>query len=739
MLSSSAQPQTVRGVVTRIIFNKPDKRTGKEFSCAMVRVSRSQEIKVVVDLRLFVGDDLHAFGAWENGKYGWQFVIDRVHYGPPPDSEGLRRYLAKNRDFLGVGDVAASKLVALAPTVEVMNLLLQRPPAELHAQTGIPLTTLETLVIEWPRAGKLNAVRVFLANIGLSAAQVKRLVERRGVEAEEFVRDNPFALIEFVPLGFEKADRIARRLGVSPMDPRRVEEGAFHALQESSRGSRDDRGGHTWAPPEVFFPLALKALCFRHEDIPLIRSGLDRLVEHGRAVRGDTWAATSLLYNAEKTIYQALKEHAFMAAEPPPGWEDHQEDLLGEQKAAYELAMRHRIVALCGIAGSGKTFVLSRLTAAFQEAGLEVAVCSFTGKAAQRAKASLLSYGVDNDASTIHRLLHSDGEGHFQRDSLSEEYEVQIGPDEDDEDDFVEYPACDVVIVDEASMVSAKLLASLIERIDFEDTRLVFIGDHNQLPPIEPGNSLRDMLRHKYVPSIVLGETVRQAGMLKQNSAAVLRRELPPSAGDDPCWQVRGDFASQMDIQRFIRGWMERKEYTKLGLDFRDVQILTPQHDGAAGTIVLNKMIQEMLLGKQEREFTIGDRVIQTSNDYQRGVMNGTVGVIRGYDPEEGYEVDFDMVGPRVMDPVTLKLAYALTVHKAQGAEFPFVIVLCHHSFCSFLLTRNLLYTAVTRASKYLLVLGSDRGFQQALRTDGADGRRTFLNSWGEYTRQENS
>lgn len=283
-------------------------------------------------------------------------------------------------------------------------------------------------------------------------------------------------------------------------------------------------------------------------------------------------------------------------------------------------------------------------------------------------------------------------------------------------------------------MVDVPLMAALLQRIDFARTRLVLVGDHNQLPPVGPGNVLRDLIAHRLVPTVVLETVERQAGVLKTNSTAVLTGVVAPTAVNDPAWTVVDAFQDVLPIQAYLRDLVLKTLPKRLGLDpVRDIQIITPTHLGALGTKAINQMMQHLLHGDPGRKFAIGDKVIQTANDYDLGVMNGTQGRVDAYESgaEGGYWITFDGVGRRRIrgeDVHRVQLAYALTAHKAQGSEFRCAVVLCHRSH--FFADRNWLYTAVTRAAQYCVLLGDRWGLRNAARKNHVVHRRTFLDRW---------
>ena len=382
------------------------------------------------------------------------------------------------------------------------------------------------------------------------------------------------------------------------------------------------------------------------------------------------------------------------------------------------MAIARRISVITGPAGTGKSVVVARIAKSLRGLGLSLALCAPTGKATQRIEQSLREQGESQEAKTVHRLLEYDGR-EYQRFSLSGGM-----------DHF------DVVVMDEASMADVPLLTEVVKRIDFSRTQLILVGDHNQLPPVGPGNVLRDLVRHRLVPVVELTEVMRQAGVLKANCASVLQGQLKPTAEGDSGWTVIDSFKEPLEIQAYLRDLVLDRIPKRLGLDpVHDVQLLTPTHIGPLGTKDLNRLMQQWIHGPVDSRFTVGDKVIQCQNDYELGVMNGTLGFVEGIEPgkQPTYVIQFEGVGVKQVSGEQLanvRLAYAITAHRAQGSEFPCAVVLCHkaHYFAD----RNWLYTAVTRARGHCIVVGDRWGLRSAVTKNMAVARRTLLSLWAE-------
>jgi exodeoxyribonuclease V alpha subunit len=302
-------------------------------------------------------------------------------------------------------------------------------------------------------------------------------------------------------------------------------------------------------------------------------------------------------------------------------------------------------------------------------------------------------------------------------------------------------------VVDESSMIDIPLAWRLFQAVDRTRTAVVLVGDHNQLPPVGPGNLLRDLVKSRAIPTAVLTRIIRQAGVLKENSTAILSGEVRPTAdvqtGARRPWYVIDRFSDREDVRRMLLLLFEEVLAERLGYDLvRDVQVLTPTHKGPLGTVELNLALQR-LLQKKLRGFDVpemppghrpafypGDKVIQTRNDYELGVMNGAMGCVVEATPQGALTVDFDgaMVEIEACSDAAsrLQLAYACSVHKVQGSEFPCAIVIAHKSH-SFMHHRNLLYTAVTRAKESVILLGDRWGLDNCAAKRQVDRRNTFL------------
>ena len=399
-------------------------------------------------------------------------------------------------------------------------------------------------------------------------------------------------------------------------------------------------------------------------------------------------------------------------------------DLNTCQQLAYLAAARHKAVLIAGGAGVGKSYVVGKIACLYADHGYRVALAAPTGKAAKR-----IEQIVDMPAQTVHRLLKYNGH-EFAR---NEESPLN----------------CDVVIVDEVSMLDVPLCYRLFKAIDFTKTNLVLVGDHNQLPPVGPGNIIRDILSNGLLPTVILDEVVRQAGLLKENSIAILDGRVAGNTETDEgrkSWYLVDKYSEQTDILNFIMLMYEKVLDEKLGYHIvNSVQLLAPMKKGLLGVdnlnIVLQRLIQKKCHGVdvddvpsgRRPRFYLHDKVIQLRNNYDLNVMNGSIGTIESYDADAGvYTILFDEGETQVErdDMKDVALAYALTFHKSQGSEYECGIVIVHKSQ-SFMHHRNLFYTGVTRAKKTAIIIGDRWGIRNCAKQRITDRRRTFLSLEG--------
>ncbi len=639
------------------------------------------------------GDTARFAGRWEaHAKYGRRFRV--VSYAPilPSSDRGLVRFLGSGL-VKGVGEALATKIVTRfkEETLDVVT----RQSARLREVPGVGAKKAEALRSAVLARRDEAESFAFLHGVGLGPALARRVFTKYGPSAPARLKDDPYLAAEEVSgIGFLTADRIGREVGIGERDPRRARGAILHALARAT----DD--GHTYLDERELAAatarLSVPAECFS--------VALAELVERALVVRDGDAIYPPPLHEAEVTLARALAERASLRALPRDAARALEVAAAGialekEQREAVELSLRTRAMVLTGGPGTGKTTTVRAIVAAHEALGHRVLLAAPTGRAAKR-----LSEAAGREARTIHRLLEwSPSRGGFAR----------------DEDEPLE---ADVVVADEASMLHLALGLALLRALP-RDATLVLVGDADQLPPVGPGHVLREILTSEVVPVVRLARIFRQAeaSAIVRGAHAILAGHTPvptPSGtkGDGDLFLVRAndpDEASRKLLEVLAR------LPVAYGLDpRRDIQVLTPTRRGPLGTDALNELLAAELNPSRGRgRFSPGDKVMQLSNDYEREVWNGDVGWVT--DVRDGVTyVDFDGRAVSYTDDElgALALAYAATVHKSQGSELPAIVVVLTNSHYV-MLTRPLLYTAVTRGRRVVVLVGDPRAMARAART----------------------
>lgn len=711
------------GSIERITFRSQD----SDFVILRLLLDDGQQVTAKGQLPFASeGERVQLRGAWRHDpNWGDQFHFRSVEVSPPSTAEGLEKYLASEL-VEGIGRSFAKKLVA-AFGGELLRVV-QDEPERLLTVPGIGKKR-QRQIIE--ALGKQSAKRdglVALYGLGLSKAQAADMLKKHGEQAVGVVRRNPYGLARDVRgIGFLTADRIAEQAGIARDSPERARAGLRHFLREFSLA------GDTVVPADELVARAAAELAiaaelvsaelesgcasgdFELEDFsgePYI--GLPSLLKAERAIA----ACLALLSQAPQRRVPEIKVEAALdwAAERLGGL-----TLSGDQRRAVAMALVEPVSVITGGPGVGKTTVLRALVSILEAKGVAVALAAPTGRAAKR-----LEEATGRPASTIHRLLEFvPGTSRFRR---GDEEPIEAG----------------FLIVDEASMLDVKLAASLVRAVAVGGS-VCFVGDKDQLPSIGPGAVLRDLLESGAVAATELKEVFRQAASsaLVAAAHAINRGELPDLR---PRKRSEGGGTGDFFFVERPDGEQTAAMIVKLvgeripqayGLDpLEDIQVLTPMHRGAAGTVRLNAMLQGGLnppgpasLERSGQRFAVGDKVLQLKNDYEKEVFNGAFGAIRAVDPEAGSliaEFDGRMVPFKGREIDGLSLAYAASIHKSQGSEFPAVVIpiLTEHFV---MLKRNLLYTAMTRARRLAVIVGQRRAVEIAVSDDGMHHRRSTL------------
>jgi exodeoxyribonuclease V alpha subunit len=710
----------LEGVVERVTFENAE----SGFRVIKLAVEgRAERLAVIGSFpRAPVGARVRVRGRIEQDRqHGEQLRAASLIELVPDTLAGLERYLASGL-IKGVGPKLAQRLVARFGLDSLR--VLDDSPERLGEVEGLGEKRRKALVGAWREQRALRDVMVFLQAHGASPALATRIVRRYGHGAMSLVSRDPYRLaLDVRGVGFKTADRIASTLGVAADSPERMQAAVLQVVHDMTEG------GHVWTVQEDVLARAAQMLGLEVAD-GAVQQGLTRatqaLVLPGRlvlqTVGGETVVYASEMHAAEVRLTRRLGQ---MAKAPVSALEGvgraiHEfeararVDLAPEQRLAVESAARSSILVVTGGPGVGKTTIVRAILAIFARAGVVARLAAPTGRAAKR-----LSEATGVEAVTLHRLLDFEPKSAtFKRDSRRP---IEAG----------------AVVVDEASMLDLPTADALCQAIA-PGTRLVLVGDVDQLPSVGPGAVLRDVIASG-IPCARLREIFRQAArsLIVTNAHRINAGELPVSApaGSNADFFVveRRDPERARDT---VLDLVTSRIPHRFGLDpVRDVQVLTPMNRGPAGTLALNEALQGALnphgptLVRGGRVYRVGDKVMQLRNDYERNVYNGDVGLVSSIDPEESRvtaRFDEREVVFESGDLDDLVLAYACTVHKSQGSEYPAVVVplLTTHFV---MLSKNLLYTAVTRGRRLVVLVCDPRALELALSRRRREDRRTLL------------
>jgi exodeoxyribonuclease V alpha subunit len=760
--------ETLEGTVERIVFTGGD----GAFVVARLAVDGAREpVTVVGSLTgIPVGARLRVTGRTEhNARFGPQLKVTGYTEVAPATMEGIRRYLGSGL-IKGIGPEFATRIVNRfgIQTLEILD----REPARIIEVPGIGPSRAKSIREAWTAQREVRKVMVFLQGYGVSPAFAVRIYKRYRGAAIALVRENPYRLaFDVWGIGFLSADKLASALGIARESEVRVEAGVRHVLEESSTSG------------DVFVPrarLVRKAAALLEVGEELAEAAIGRLGRAGEVVvearaepteldEGEAVYVTAL-YQAEAAVAAGLTR---LRQGQDPGvassegrlsidvdraiaWYQKQAgiELASQQAEAVRRALRENLMVVTGGPGVGKTTIIRGIVSILGRKGLTVALAAPTGRAAKR-----LSESTGQPALTLHRLLEwRPAEGAFGRRG---DRPLEV----------------DLLVVDEASMLDVRLAADLLAALA-TGTRLLLVGDVDQLPSVGPGTVLRDVIESGVVPTVRLTEIFRQAGeSLIVVNAHRIHQGVPPELGAppaDPAAPDRRDFfwieeADPARAAELIRDLVVSRLPRRYGLSAHDVQVLTPMHRGELGAGNLNQLIQAALTASAPgvirggRTFRVGDKVMQVRNDYEKDVFNGDIGQVQaltragdaaggasvrpgggdgegddgggrggerpsGSGGEESLVVRFD--GREVVygmdDLDELQLAYAATIHKSQGSEYPAVVIPIHTQHFV-MLQRNLLYTAVTRARRLVVLVGTRKALSLAVRNADVSSRGSRL------------
>jgi len=693
----------LRATIDRVVFQSPDS------DYVVLRVTPQDTAQQVVVVGNFgspqPGEAISCKGSWVlHPRFGRQFDASECEIQPAQTPSGVMKYLSSG--FVpGIGEKLAERIVKKFGDETLA--VIERNPDRLAEVSGIGRKKLVGIKEAISRQKGIRSAIVFLQELGLGPITAAKVCRTYGPSTVGTVRENPYRLGTDVPgIGFRTADQLAAKLGIDSRSPFRMQAGIIHTIEEAASE------GHVYLPRRQVSVQAGRLL-------RLPASEIDEQVDLLISSRGiiaedlpDHPLYVPSLHAAElesarklRAMVQHKKTPAGTrpAAPPPiPTIGRTKMDLSAGQEEAIRLAMREKCLVITGGPGVGKTTTVSSLVRLFRHRKLSVALCAPTGRAAKR-----LSQAAGAEAKTIHRMLG------YNPSLNTFDYRAS-NP----------LPA-DVVVVDEASMIDMLVMQSLLDAIPLT-SKLILVGDVDQIPPVAPGSPLREIIASGVLPVVRLTELFRQAkeSMITQSAHRINSGKMPvlTNEGDSDFF-----FIEQEDPETIVSTILElcsERIPRRFSLDpLRDVQVVVPMHRGIVGVQNMNRRLQHALnpspvaLRAGQREFRLGDKVMQMKNNYDKEVYNGDIGFVDGVNRIDG-SITVNMTERKIhytaqeLDELTT--AYAISVHKSQGSEYPAVIAPIVTSHFP-LLQRNLLYTAVTRAKRLLVLIGSKKAIAMAI------------------------
>lgn len=710
---TTPKSEVLRGLVDRVVFHNEDNGY-----CILKIVPEGR--RDVVSLigkapRVVAGEEFEARGVWEpNRDFGPQFKADALKLRRPDSLAGIERYLGSGL-IEGIGPKYAKRMVEkFGPKVFD---IIENESKKLEDVEGVGKKRRIEIRASWIKQKSIHGIMLFLHQHGISSSRALRIYKTYGEESQAVLKENPYRLAQDIRgIGFKTADDIAYQLGVAEDAPERIKAGILHVL-ETAAGS-----GHCCVPETEVIKKAIDLLGVE----ALIAPQIDALITSDQIERHGEFLYLPYLRAAEQSIAANVKSLAALPAAYPSIDEDAAlawvmkktgKELAESQQRAVREALRHRLLIITGGPGVGKTTILRSILLILQSKQIKLVLAAPTGRAAKR-----LAESTGLEAKTLHRLLEYQGEGQWGRHRGKP-------------------LAGHLFVVDEASMIDAPLMAQFLSALP-DGAHLLIVGDADQLPSVGPGMVLHDLIASDKVPCVKLTEIFRQAASSRiiTSAHAINRGQVPdlkPSRSSDFFFLQESE---PEEIKHTLVELAHTRLAAKYGLDpIRDIQVLTPMNRNLLGTVSLNQSLQLALNPPNELKFEIerfgvtfrvGDKVIQTHNNYDKSVFNGDIGHIVTIDADPvkihvRYDADrLVEYEPGELDE--LQLAYALSIHKSQGSEFPCVIIPVSTQHYV-LLERSLIYTAITRAKRLCVLVGDERALSLAVSKQESRKRWTGL------------
>jgi len=723
---SQTPSEYLTGVIERITFHAEE--TG--YTVARLQLPKVKELTTVVGnfANIQAGQTLKLQGVWrEHPKYGPQFQVSHYQETKPATLTGIERYLGSGL-IKGVGPVTAKRIVAHFQ-LETLAII-ETESDRLIEVPGIGKKRVRMIQRAWSEQKAIKEVMLFLQGHGVSTVYAVKIYKHYGDDAIKVVTDNPYQLADDIfGIGFLTADRIAQQIGIAPTSKFRYRAGILHSLAEAAEQ------GHCYLPQSELVKTAIAKLSTDEFEATetsvtgVINEMQDKGDVMGEVVENEPLIFKPTFYHTECNLAEKLQVQSqwplIVDQARVENWlerftESRRLDLSDQQRTAVLDSARHKVMILTGGPGTGKTFTTRTIVALWKAMGKQIGLAAPTGRAAQR-----LGEMTGLEAKTLHRLLEFDPSTMgFKR----------------DEENPLPFHA---VIVDEASMLDLFLAHSLLKAIA-PQTQLLLVGDIDQLPSVGPGNVLRDLIQSRQIPVIRLSQVFRQAAAsaIIRHAHHINQGQYPPleTLSDQPnsdCLWHNGGTEPEQGVQ--LIGELLTDFIPRQGFNPRqDVQVLCPMQRGTIGTRNLNQVVQALLnpphpdkadIQRGTTIFRVGDRVLQLKNDYEREVFNGDQGTITSINKEEqelvitygDRPVNYDFA-----DLNEIGLAWAISIHKSQGSEYP-VVILPLYMQHFLLLSRNLFYTGLTRAKQLAIVIGPQKAIGYAVRQQQDKRRYTRL------------
>lgn len=700
----------LRCVVEHITYQNPE----NGWSVMKVNVKGYEDLVTLTGsfMDVPIGSVLLCEGDWKiDSRFGQQFIVQSWTEVMPATTYGIEKYLGSGL-VKGIGPIFA-KLIVNKFGTDTLSVI-DNEPERLLEIPKLGKKRVERIKESWEKQKDIKEIMVFLQGYGISTAFAAKIYRRYEKDSIKKVKENPYQLADDIwGIGFKTADGIASMMGYDKNDPRRCRSGILYSLNQLAED------GHVYAEPEQLIETAVKLL---QADESSIREVLTSMMEAKDVIIDNEVIYLSPFYHAEngtaKRLLALLSDRSSdslcLAAEPEMEYGEKTTDIVYDevQKAAIQKALDSKIMVLTGGPGTGKTTTTQGIIEAFKARKMNILLAAPTGRAAKR-----MTEATGMEAKTIHRLLEYNPMDGYKR----------------DEENLLEG---DVLIVDECSMIDILLFYNLIKAIP-ENMRLILVGDIDQLPSVGAGNVLRDIIDSHKIPVVRLTRIFRQA-----QSSRIVMNAHAINAGNFPNIQNGHDtdffFIKQEDadeIVKLITGLVGDRLPKKYGFPSKEIQVLTPMLRGTVGAGNLNIELQNTLnpsgpsLTRGGYIFRQGDKVMQIRNNYDKSVFNGDIGYIELVDTiERTLTVKFDSrnVQYEFSELDELVLAYAVTIHKSQGSEFPVVVMpITMKHFV--MLQRNLIYTGITRAKKICVLVGTTKALAYAVHNQTVSKRNTKL------------